>query len=61
MSLTTVPAPTSCGTCHGDGVVGTSHCPDCRCVICGQPTDTPPECGSCYLDNDDLQRRRADQ
>jgi len=28
------------------------------CEVCGEPTDTPPECGSCYQRADDAARRR---
>lgn len=61
---------TTCTPCNGTGVVGAidlgeictlSWCPRCRCQICGQPTDTPPECGPCAIGEETLAKRRADR
>ena len=65
----TVPAPSVCPTCKGDGVLlghvgalmqSERPCPRCSCEFCGQPTDTPPECRDCAVREDDIQRRRED-
>lgn len=37
----TLPEPRTCERCDGDGVIehrgGLHPCPDCRCVVCGDP------------------------
>jgi hypothetical protein len=36
-------------------------CSACCCEICGQPTDTPPECLSCAARDEAAAKRRADR
>lgn len=36
-------------------------CPDCCCGICGQPTDTPPECLACASREEATAKRRDDR
>lgn len=66
----TAPAPTACATCGGDGSVKVdgrapyevwTWCPACRCGICGQTTDTAPECMACAIREDSAAVRRADR
>jgi hypothetical protein len=68
-----VPAPSVCPTCEGERVVGTSildeldgdppssPCPDCCCGVCGEPTDTPPECDRCACEDEAAAKRRDDR
>lgn len=61
--------PTVCRTCDGDqtvvvevrGVDVEAPCPGCCCEICGATTPTPPECLTCFADNDHAYRRRTDR
>lgn len=64
------PAPAVCQVCDGDQAVVASEidgmillepCPACCCHVCGDPTDTPPECDRCWLAADVAAERRADR
>lgn len=56
----TAPAPTACQRCDGEGWIivaapwGTftypARCDLCTCSMCGETTDTPPECIGCYVE-----------
>lgn len=35
--------------------------PDRHCVICGQPTDIPPECSDCAIAEETAAKRRVDR
>lgn len=55
-----------CGSCGGTRRRGGNNpwvyggpCPACCCLVCGQPTDTPPECGDCFQRADDAARGRG--
>ena len=72
MSETTlVSAPTACERCEGSRAEGMRWvggkyfelvaCSACCCEICGQPTDTPPECLSCAARDEAAAKRRADR
>lgn len=62
----TVPAPSACERCSGDGVVERGGrlrpCPDCRCVRCVRPA--VGLCGECEAEDfvaaDTAYRRRVD-
>lgn len=65
-----VPAPTPCPRCDGtrSGPLrwtktgwGCDPCPACCCAVCGQATDTPPECQDCAIREDAAAVRRADR
>jgi hypothetical protein len=36
-------------------------CPGCCCEVCGQPTDTPPECARCACAEEARAKRSADR
>lgn len=65
-----VPLPTACDVCDGDqavvvgeidGMVQLEPCTGCCCGVCGDPTDTPPECARCQTAEDARAVRRADR
>lgn len=71
----TVPEPSVCSLCGGDGELAVVAldgdefnvdrylpCPSCTCVICGQRTAAiGGECGDCWTDEDTAAVRRADR
>ncbi len=69
MTAGIVAAPDVCSTCQGDttlvverrGVDVEVPCPGCSCAICGQTTDTPPECGDCWAAAEAAYERRCDR
>jgi hypothetical protein len=71
--MTTVVVAAACTACGGARVVPDPvaercgygprprPCPACCCEVCGQPTDTPPECEDCWLDEDQDFKRSQDR
>lgn len=65
----TAPAVSTCPDCDGETTVvvevrGTDvevPCISCSCSICGQTTDTPPECGDCWARAERAYERRCDR
>ena len=63
------PTATPCGACLGEqfvvveqrGVDVEVGCPGCTCAVCGQTTDTPPECGDCWARAETAYERRCDR
>ena len=65
-SGTAVPAPAPCSTCDGTREVprgahnGSTPCTSCCCAICGNVTDTPPECGVCFVREESDTRHKSE-
>lgn len=68
--MSTLAPPNPCPRCAGSRVDSLSWgggatwrpnpCTACCCQVCGQPTDTPPECQDCAIRADAAAVRRAD-